>query len=543
MYLGAMALMIVSIPLSKFMMSVSQFTLAGTLLLDHINRQRALGFFKSPTAKVILLFIPMGIMLLAESVYRIFRKFFQKENLPAIIFSSIFLLHIIGLLYTTDLPYAFKDIRVKLPIFILPVIFSVSPSLDFKKFRFLILLFTAAVFAGTLISTQILLTQDITDTRYISIFISHIRFSLLIVYAFFILLFFIFREKGFRFFRKLIFFLIAIWFIIYLFISASMTGLVILSLTLLILLVIGLFRTKNIFLRIGVPTGIIVTLGLLIYFLISIANDVYKVHPVSFSNLDKKTAQGNLYWNDTSINEIENGYYVWIYIATREMRKAWNQRSDMDFDGEDARSQTLKFTLMRFLTSKGFRKDAEGVNKLSEEEINLVEQGVANVIYHEKSHFYVRLYKLIWGFKHYQISNNPSGMSLFQRFEYWKASTGILKDHWLTGVGTGDLDIAFDSQYDKMNSQLKEPFRWRSHNQLLAIFIGFGILGLIWFLITLLYPPIKLKMFSDYFYLSFFIIITLSMITEDTIETQAGATIFAFFTSLLLFGRKDKVRT
>ena len=30
------------------------------------------------------------------------------------------------------------------------------------------------------------------------------------------------------------------------------------------------------------------------------------------------------------------------------------------------------------------------------------------------------------------------------------------------------------------------------------------------------------------------------MISEDTIETQAGVTIFAFFTSLFLFGKKDK---
>jgi len=195
---------------------------------------------------------------------------------------------------------------------------------------------------------------------------------------------------------------------------------------------------------------------------------------------------------------------------------------------------------MRYLTSRGYRKDAESINKLSDDEIRLVEKGVASIIYHEHSNIYVRLYKMIWGFKQYQYTKDPSGMSALQRLEYWKASIWILKDHWLAGVGTGDLNLSFEKQYKEMNTPLPESFRWRSHNQFLAIFIGFGIFGLAWFIFSILYPPIKLKMFNDYFYLIFFLIITLSMLTEDTIETQTGVTIYSFFTSLLLFGRNWK---
>jgi len=36
----------------------------------------------------------------------------------------------------------------------------------------------------------------------------------------------------------------------------------------------------------------------------------------------------------------------------------------------------------------------------------------------------------------------------------------------------------------------------------------------------------------------FFIIIVLSMCWEDTIESQAGVTIYAFFTSFYLFAKK-----
>ena len=518
-------------------MSVAQFCLSGTIIIDFINRKRALEFFNSSIPKVIILFLPFGFFLIGESVYNIFRRFLSRENMPAIVFSSILLLHVIGLIYTTDFAYAFKDIRIKLPIFILPVIISVSPSIDYRKFRFLMLLFAAAVVAGTLITTQVLLTHNIEDPRNISIFISHIRFSLLIVYAIFVLLFFSLKGKEFGFGWRLLMVICAVWLVIYLIISASMTGLAIFAATLFIYAIVMLFRSGNLALKILVPSGIVLALVLTVLFLSGIVKDVYKVHPIDLGNLDKTTANGSYYWNDTTIKDTENGHYVWVYIATLEMREAWNSRSKLDFDGEDERGQILKFTLMRYLTSKGYRKDAEGVHKLSDDEVRLIEQGVASVVYHEKSRIYVRLYKMIWGIKQYQVVNDPSGMSFLQRLEYWKASSGIVSEHWLAGVGTGDLNEAFAKQYRKMESPLPDTFRLRSHNQYLAILIGFGVFGLLWFLVSLIYPPYKIGAFSDYFYLLFFIIITLSMLTEDTIETQAGATIYGFFTSLLLFGR------
>jgi O-antigen ligase len=127
-----------------------------------------------------------------------------------------------------------------------------------------------------------------------------------------------------------------------------------------------------------------------------------------------------------------------------------------------------------------------------------------------------------------------------QRLEFWKASLGIISDNWLTGVGTGDMNIAFTDQYEKMQSKLSPDQRWRSHNQFLSIFIGFGIFGLVWFLVAILYPPIMLRKQDDFFLVVFMIIAFLSMLTEDTIESQTGVTFFAFFYSFFLFARKEK---
>jgi hypothetical protein len=542
MYMFGLGLMIASLPLSKFMMSVSQFFLSGTLIIDFINREKILSLFRRESWKTDLMLIPTGIYFILESVVRIFARFYRRDNMPAIIFSSLFLLHILGLVFTTDFTYAFKDIRIKLPLFILPIIISISPSLDYKKFRFLMLLFSLAVVAGTLISTQIMLTENLTDPRHLSIFISHIRFSLLIAFAVYILIYFAAREKEFKKSLRIVLALLAIWLAYYLFLSAFMTGLVILSATLVIYAIIKLFISGSLTFRILVPAGILTALIVLGLILAGIVRDVYRTEPIDFSQLEEKTAQGNLYWHDTTLREVENGHYVWIYIASGELKEAWNKRSKLNFNGKDEQGQDLKFTLLRFLTSKGYRKDAEGVKKLSDEEVRLVEQGVASIVYHERSNFYVRVYKMIWGFKQYMVTSNPSGKSVLQRVEYWRVSLGILDKYWVTGVGTGDLKVAFEKQYKEMKSPLPKALQWRSHNQYLAIFIAFGIFGLAWFMVTLIYPPLKLKMFNDYFYLIFFIIITLSMLTEDTLETQAGATIFAFFSSLLLFGRKWKLK-
>ena len=72
-------------------------------------------------------------------------------------------------------------------------------------------------------------------------------------------------------------------------------------------------------------------------------------------------------------------------------------------------------------------------------------------------------------------------------------------------------------------------------HQYLSITVGFGIIGLVWFLVSLLYPYLSSKRNRTYLYTVFMVILLLSMLPEDTIETQAGVTWFAFFNSLLIF--------
>jgi len=372
--------MIISIPLSKFMMSVAQFTLSGILILEFMSLERFKNYLKKyPFYIHIFLFVPSFLYWVVESLIRIFTRFLQKENLPAIVFASLYILHLLGLLFTVDFDYALKDLRIKLPLLVLPIIFSISESLDWKKFRTLMLFFVAAVTAGTFISTFILLTQEVDNLRDISIFISHIRFSLLISIAIFILAYFITRQAGFKLYMRLIFIFLLGWLGIYLLLSASITGIVVLFVALLVMAVHYTMQKRNIYSRIATVVLILAPVILIVY-MMGVVTDVYKVHKIDTSELDRFTAQGNYYWHDTTNFQTENGHYVWLYISTEELKEAWNKRSTYEFDGKDSKGQYVKFTLIRYMSSKGLRKDAEGVRQLTPAWVSMVSSDIMDTI-------------------------------------------------------------------------------------------------------------------------------------------------------------------
>ena len=505
-YFIGLSLMVIALPLSKFLMSIAQFILAINWLIEGEYKRKIKTFF---------------------------------HNKAALVLVSLYLLHVIGLIYTTDFNYALKDLRIKLPLFVFPIILSTTPPLEWKRFKLLMLIFAASVLVGTFISTYILATKEILDIREISIFISHIRFSLNIDIAIFALIFFIIKEKEDNIIFRSILILVTTWLVVFLFLFESMTGLTILFIVTFILLVFYLLKRSNIYYNVGFAVIVIIA-GIMFSVLIkNIIHEVYNIKPVDFSKLEKYTPYGNKYRHDTTKNFIENGNYVWLYVSVDEMREAWNEQSEIHFDSLDMKSQHLSNTLIRFLTSKGLRKDRDGVKQLTNEEIGMVERGIANVKYHRKSSLRSRIHKIIWEYRNFHETGDPSGYSVVQRLEFWKASLGIIKRNPIIGVGTGDMNIAFDEQYERMKSPLEEKYQWRSHNQFLSIFVGFGVIGLVWFFFSMLYPPLKLHKFNDYFYMVFFIIIILSMMNEDTIESQAGVTFFAFFNALFLFGRKN----
>lgn len=470
-----------------------------------------------------------------------FRQFYN--NPAALAIASIFVLHLVGLLWTNeDWSYAFKDLRVKLPVLLFPLVMSSSNPLDKRQFQSVLWLFISAVFLASIASILAyygIIGAHPGDTREMSLFISHIRFSLLVTLAIFLLIY-LFYTTDCSITVRTLQVVMLVWLLIFLFVLKSMSGLVAFTLTLMAILVYFTWKIKNRLLR-SFVTGALVfiplTLGL---YLSQLAMEFFEVkEDVSIDRLPKKSANGETYFHYYGDQQRENGYYVNYHIAHEEMEDAWAQRSNKPLSGKDAKGQSLKETLKRFLTSKGLHKDHEGIMALSQEEVKAIESGVANHRYLTTNSLEVRLHKIMWEFDNYAKGMNPQGNSVAQRIEFWKAGWYIFLNHPIVGVGTGDVPTAFDRAYDKIGTLLGEPYRLRGHNQYLTIALTFGALGLFWFIVALLIPFFTNRCSKRYFYIAFFTILASSMINEDTLETQIGATFAMFFMGLFLLAPEE----
>ncbi len=508
-YIAGLAMTVLGLPLSKVLISISMFVLLGNWLVEGGLKEKLKLFFK---------------------------------NKIAVAAASLFILHIIGLAWTSDFAYAMKDLRNKIPILLLPLILSSTPAPSEKNFRLILHIFLFALFCQTMIGLYNLYGfsgKTITNMRELTSHISHIRFSLMLCLGIFSVAYLITKWKDeYSQQQKILFVSIAAWFLFFLVILQAANGLIIFFIAGLFSVFYLALKAKNRKLKMSfLLVCLLAILGAGLW-LGNIVSSFYHVNEVNLAELDSLTALRNPYAHNLKDTRIENGNRVGIYVAWEEMEQAWNKRSTKKFTDKDENGNMIGFTLERFLTSKNYRKDNDGVNKLSDSEMMAIENGVANYRYLDKLSFSDRVYEILWEFEDYRKSGNPSGHSVMQRFEYWKTALYIIKENKLFGVGTGDLVNAYQEQYEKMNSPLDENFRKHAHNQYLSITVAFGIFGLAWFLFSLFYPLVAHRFKPGYIYLVFLLIALFSFISEDTLESQAGVTFFAFFNSFFLFCNK-----
>ena len=464
-----------------------------------------------------------------------------RNNTTAILLSSVLVLHIIGLLYTSDFNYAFKDIRIKLPLLVLPLVISTSKPLSQKITDSILKVFVAAVICGSFISIFILtglVHRPVIDTRSISIFISHIRFSLLICVAICVSLNYIFRPPNAV--ARVFWCAIAVWLFSFLIIMESLTGLTALLIVALILTLYTITRSKKKIIKYGGLVFILSLVAGIAWYIKSIASENDKKEVLRDIKLEMYTSRGNEYEHDRESSLTENGHLIWVNYCRKELEEAWNRRSTIKFNEKDLNGNLLEFTLVRFLASKGLKKDGDAVISLTKDEIMVIERGVTNVNYQNVSSLRGRIYETLWEIEVYKTTGNANGHSLTQRFEYWRAAWGIIKANPLIGIGTGDVPKAFEGEYIKNNSSLSQQWRLRAHNQYLSIAVAFGIIGLLLFLTSLIYPLLDKNNRYNFLYFTFFIIAVVSFFTEDTLETQAGVTFYAFLNTFLLFAEEKK---
>jgi hypothetical protein len=454
----------------------------------------------------------------------------------------LFLLHLIWLLNTTNFQYAFHDIKIKLPILVIPFVLGTCETLSVTKYQYLFKAFVFGVFASSVVSVAIYLglyKRPVNDIRDISIFISHIRLGLMVVFSIIILLYFYSKNREqWPLWRKVTTLLLTGWFLLFIIILQSTTSWVII----IVLFYFLFFRyypsIKEFWMRLCAIILLIILPIIIAVMAFEVYNDFYTIKD-DIKNLPKLTKQGNKYRNDTANKMVENGHYVNILVSVKELSACWPKMSKIPFYSYDAKGQPIHGTIIRYLASKGFSRDREGLMALTKADIDMIEQGYASCVYLDKSILYLKLYETLWEFDRYLNHDDPNAKSICMRFEYLKAGGHIIKDNFWFGVGTGDLNESFKEAYVANHSKLFEEYRKRAHDQYVTFFISFGCIGFLLVLFTF-FAPVALLKKRSILLISFAIIIFLSMLNEDTLETQAGATFFAFFYTTLLIYSSNK---
>jgi hypothetical protein len=318
----------------------------------------------------------------------------------------------------------------------------------------------------------------------------------------------------------------------FLFLLKSLTGIVVFIFLIVFSLVWIARMIKSRSIRYLLATIIISLLLLIILYSVHCFSRFSYIEKIDFSRLEKKTISGHIYSHDTLNKNTENGHYVWIFLCEDELKKAWNLRSSFEYSGLDKKRQEIKYTIIRYLASKGLRKDSAGVSRLTAGDISLIESGMANYIYGNKWEMYPYIYRVLWEIDTYKKGENPAGHSVAQRWIYLNIAKEIIEHHFWFGVGTGNVQKEYNKVYESRYKNIPEHWRRRAHNQFITFWVSFGIIGLIIILIAFFIPVIKRINASGYLAYVFILIAILSMLNEDTLETQAGATFIAFFYSL-----------
>ena len=206
--------------------------------------------------------------------------------------------------------------------------------------------------------------------------------------------------------------------------------------------------------------------------------------------------------------------------------------SKIRYRSNASNGKSVKATLIRFLTSRDLRKDAAGLRQLSEAEIAAIEKGTANHLFMKRFRLYPRIYEVIWEIDRYKMGYAPNEKSIVQRYLYLQAGWSIARDNLWGGVGNGDVDQEFRSYYESVDSPLEHNWRRRAHNQFLTFLISFGLPGLLIFLGALILPLFLAGRQRSFLAAGFLILLMLSMLSEDTLETATGAGFSAFFYAL-----------
>ena len=189
--------------------------------------------------------------------------------------------------------------------------------------------------------------------------------------------------------------------------------------------------------------------------------------------------------------------------------------------------------LIRYLNACGLTKDSVGVWAMTEDDVRAVERGVENPVYESGNPLRKMVYVMLFERENWVHTGTVSGFTMLQRFELWRATWKVIKENPWVGVGTGDAVDAMHAELVEMDSELIGTTK-RTHNEYLSLVAMVGFLGVavlaVMFLRAVVRPKhLKNKTKHLALIVAWLIVVLVSFLTEDTLDTLAGILFCTWF--------------
>jgi len=459
------------------------------------------------------------------------------HNKGALLLMSIPVIYLIGLCFTHNFSLGLQEFNKSLYWFIFAFVLGSSAPISSKNtYRLLgIYISVVSIAAGiALLKLLFIDTIHFFDFRKVT-WIDHIPFSYQIAFVIWLVFYFIFNGK-FSWIQKSLLFLLIVFLIITLFSLKSFSAYLyfgVMSFTALLMLI---WKTKTKLLKFAFLGLLILITVFPVFYIYHCVQKFYDITEYHVDEIEKFTANGNMYQHNFNNKVKENGNYMGLFLCEEELVPLWNAHSQKKYDSRTSDDYPFRFVIIRYMTSRGLTKDAAGFAQLSQKDIENIENEIPNYIYAEnKLSVYPRIYETIWEIDQYKINKNPNEKTLAQRIELAILAVDIIKKHIWFGVGLGNSALAYEEVIVESGSELATQKTGSSHNQYLNYLIRFGILGTLYILGVLTYVFFKGRKNNPFLITIFFVSMLAANFGDANWETFIGLNYFAFFMCFLMW--------
>ncbi len=123
------------------------------------------------------------------------------------------------------------------------------------------------------------------------------------------------------------------------------------------------------------------------------------------------------------------------------------------------------------------------------------------------------------------------------RLAIWKCSEDIIKKHWLSGVGTGDVQDSLQAAYANRKFYFASHYnKYNAHNQYIEMWLANGLPGLVIYILCLVLPLIQyVRKLSALDYTLFLCLVIVMSFTETFLNVNKGIVWYSFFNSIFGF--------